>query len=374
MVRAVAGLLIAAASVAWEQASPRAVGTLAIQTTPAEATVIVDGEVRGTTPIVLPNLAVGPHRVVIRRAGFLENSADVEVVAGRTITLDRALTPEARTEAGRASPPAQNAPAPPQRSSPPPESAPRTRNAGGGGGGSGAAKWIVIAGGAAAAAAVGASKAAKNAPPHAGTIQVTPQGQGLASATQFTFSLVGSSDPEGNPLTFAWDFGDGSSRAAAQGQTSVSKVYSNAGTFSVRVTVDDGRGGTVSASTSVIVKTLTGTWIQDFAQNGSATLSLTQTGGTFVGTYVAFSRFSNGSTATYSGSIANASLQTTSPQVRFTYVIYAPPVVVPCSLTTTLAGDPSADVNTLNVSATFIVAPSVCTQLPGVFSYSIRRQ
>src|SRR5262245_32152898 len=119
---ALAGLaLIARSSLAWGQVATGAVGTLSIQTTPAEATVIVDGEVRGTTPIILPNLAVGAHRIVIRRAGFLENSADVEVTAGRTTTLDRALTPEPRPGTGRASPPQQSAPAPPQRSSPPPQ-------------------------------------------------------------------------------------------------------------------------------------------------------------------------------------------------------------------------------------------------------------
>jgi hypothetical protein len=246
-----------------EQSSPRAVGTLSIQTTPAEATVIVDGEVRGTTPIDLPKLAVGPHRVVIRRAGFLENSADVEVTAGRTTTLDRALTPEPRTGTGRASPPAQNAPAPPPRSSPPPktssppQSAPRA-----GGGGGGAGKWIAIAGGAAAAAAVGASKAGskatQNAPPNAGTITISPTGTGMAGQTSFSFRSAGASDPDQDSLTYSWTFGD---NATGTGDN-VTHTYTSAGTFSIGLTVTDSHQHSVTApSTTVTVgPNLTGTW------------------------------------------------------------------------------------------------------------------
>ena len=96
--------------------------------------------------------------------------------------------------------------------------------------------------------------------PVAGTIQISPQGQGLAFATQFSFQVVGSNDPDGDPLTFGWDFGDGGTTSAAVGQTSVTKLYSGAGTWIVRVTVDDGRGGSATTSTSVVTTDLNGTW------------------------------------------------------------------------------------------------------------------
>ena len=50
------------------------------------------------------------------------------------------------------------------------------------------------------------------------------------------FSSAGSSDPDGNPLAFLWDFGDGTTSVAANPV----KTYATRGRYTVRLTVSDG--------------------------------------------------------------------------------------------------------------------------------------
>ncbi len=68
-------------------------------------------------------------------------------------------------------------------------------------------------------------------------------------AQPLTFSSSGSSDPDGDALTFAWDFGDGSTSSQANPQ----HTYANAGSFTARLTISDGRGGSASATATVTV-------------------------------------------------------------------------------------------------------------------------
>ena len=63
------------------------------------------------------------------------------------------------------------------------------------------------------------------------------------------FNASASSDPDSDPLTFSWTFGDGRSRTGAQ----PSYAYGAAGTFTAAVTVSDGRGGSNSATATVVV-------------------------------------------------------------------------------------------------------------------------
>ena len=54
------------------------------------------------------------------------------------------------------------------------------------------------------------------------------------------FNASGSSDPDGDPLSYHWDFGDGTTAADSQ----VSKTFEQEGHYVVRLRVSDGRGGT----------------------------------------------------------------------------------------------------------------------------------
>ena len=57
-----------------------------------------------------------------------------------------------------------------------------------------------------------------------------------------SFSASDSSDPDGDPLSYVWNLGDGTT---SNGK-SVSKTYLTAGNFTVVLTVYDGRGGTAT--------------------------------------------------------------------------------------------------------------------------------
>ena len=61
------------------------------------------------------------------------------------------------------------------------------------------------------------------------------------------FSSDGSSDPEGQPLTYLWNFGDG----ATSTQANPSHTYTVAGPYQARLTVSDGVNSTLSTPLSI---------------------------------------------------------------------------------------------------------------------------
>lgn len=61
-----------------------------------------------------------------------------------------------------------------------------------------------------------------------------------ASGATFRFSALGSSDPDGDPLTYSWSFGDGTGASTRD----FTKRYAQDGVYTVTLTVDDGQGGT----------------------------------------------------------------------------------------------------------------------------------
>ena len=65
-----------------------------------------------------------------------------------------------------------------------------------------------------------------------------------------SFDAAGSSDADNDPLVFLWDFGDGSPRNTG---ISVSHSYAAPGSYSARLSIDDGRGGRAEASTTITV-------------------------------------------------------------------------------------------------------------------------
>ncbi|MEU8675320.1 PQQ-dependent sugar dehydrogenase [Streptomyces sp. NPDC048560] len=63
------------------------------------------------------------------------------------------------------------------------------------------------------------------------------------------FSSAGTSDPDGDPLTYAWKFGDGGTSTAAN----PSHTYTVNGSYTAELTVSDGTGRTATASVTITV-------------------------------------------------------------------------------------------------------------------------
>jgi PKD repeat protein len=78
-------------------------------------------------------------------------------------------------------------------------------------------------------------------------VQVSPE-EGTAPL-EATFT-VSASDPNDDPLTYLWDFGDGT---IVEGGASVSHTYEEPSYYPVKVVVSDGRGGIASDETDIFV-------------------------------------------------------------------------------------------------------------------------
>src|SRR5881396_2294696 len=67
-----------------------------------------------------------------------------------------------------------------------------------------------------------------------------------------SFNGASSTDPDNDPLSFAWDFGDGTTGTGA----TPSHSYRTPGSFTVALTVSDGRGGTDTATTKATIRAI----------------------------------------------------------------------------------------------------------------------
>jgi outer membrane protein OmpA-like peptidoglycan-associated protein len=76
-------------------------------------------------------------------------------------------------------------------------------------------------------------------------LTVTPQQTQVGEVV--TLDASGSSDPDGDPLSFTWDFGDGTPPAKTT-TPRTTHSYTRVGNFAIKVTVDDGRGGMCTAT------------------------------------------------------------------------------------------------------------------------------
>jgi PKD repeat protein len=79
------------------------------------------------------------------------------------------------------------------------------------------------------------------------SVTLNPSSVSSRNNKSLSFS-ADASDPAGKTLTYQWDFGDGTVQA---GTNAASHSYSSNGTYIVKVTVDNGDGGTASASGTV---------------------------------------------------------------------------------------------------------------------------
>ena len=88
-----------------------------------------------------------------------------------------------------------------------------------------------------------------NLPPVA-SASATPTGGPAPLAV--VFSSAGSSDPEGLPLTYSWNFGDGTPTSILANPT---HTYASKGAYQARLTVSDGVNSTLSTPLSISVGT-----------------------------------------------------------------------------------------------------------------------
>ena len=79
------------------------------------------------------------------------------------------------------------------------------------------------------------------------------------------FSSDGSEDPDGDPLTYEWDFGDGTAKSTEANPT---HVFTTSGTFSVQLKVTDSSGKSGSSSVVVTVGNTRPTVTLDIPQGG----------------------------------------------------------------------------------------------------------
>lgn len=68
-----------------------------------------------------------------------------------------------------------------------------------------------------------------------------------STAVRIKFSALDTTDPDGDTLTYTWDFGDGNGATSRD----FTKRYTLDDTYTVTLTVDDGRGGTDTASKDI---------------------------------------------------------------------------------------------------------------------------
>jgi outer membrane protein OmpA-like peptidoglycan-associated protein len=76
---------------------------------------------------------------------------------------------------------------------------------------------------------------------------VPAQGQVGEAVTE---DASGSSDPDGDPLSYTWDYGDGTPLAKTTSPRTT-HTYAKIGGFAVKVTVEDGRGGTAVCTAQI---------------------------------------------------------------------------------------------------------------------------
>jgi hypothetical protein len=94
-----------------------------------------------------------------------------------------------------------------------------------------------------------------------GTLTQAPSGVGIAFVTEFTFTAKGFSDPNGGPLNYRWNFGDGTGSLGDSQSPSAKHTYGKTGTFDIWATVTSNVGALMPGSLiGLRVISMTGSW------------------------------------------------------------------------------------------------------------------
>ncbi len=76
-------------------ANPRSSsGSLSVTTTPAGIEVFVDGSLRGISPLTIPDLEPGTHRLLLKREGYADSTVAVMITAGQLQSYSATMVPK----------------------------------------------------------------------------------------------------------------------------------------------------------------------------------------------------------------------------------------------------------------------------------------
>ncbi len=96
--------LASAIDVLWLEKATGAKGELSVTTTPDSATVMFDDEMKGMTPISIPDIAPGSHTITIASQGFVTRTLKVQITAGYRLITAVKLALSSGVSAPEASP------------------------------------------------------------------------------------------------------------------------------------------------------------------------------------------------------------------------------------------------------------------------------
>lgn len=116
-------------------------------------------------------------------------------------------------------------------------------------------------------------------PPVIPVISVSPSGVALAGVTRVSFN-ASTTDPDGDALLYTWVFGDGGTGSGAV----TDHVFAAPGTYTVSVTITDGKTGSTTTNTTVGAKNISGSWTDADPRYG---VTFSQSGSTCSGTVYA---------------------------------------------------------------------------------------
>ena len=104
---------------------------------------------------------------------------------------------------------------------------------------------------------------------------------GIQSLSQFAYSGA-ATDQDGDAITYTWDIA-GNPFSGTSGNV----TFGNGGTFTARLTVTDGKGGSATDTRTFVVGSMTGTWIVTSGILSGASFNLTQSStGLVTGTFL----------------------------------------------------------------------------------------